>query len=55
MLIKEEQIKKLKEKGYKVVGEYRRNRNYIYVIRKGDPVATPHCLNDDSRNRIKLR
>lgn len=38
--------------GYRIIGSYGRNRNYVYLKKGGDKVATPFCLNDPGFNSL---
>lgn len=46
-------LKELKKLGYKIVGTYRRNKNYIYLKRDKDNVAISFSLNDKSYNPLR--
>lgn len=44
-----EELTTLLLNGYEIIGEYKRNSNYIYVAKEGE-TAIPFCLNDRTFN-----
>lgn len=45
----------LLKKGYRIIGWYGRNSNYIYLKRGRSKGSMPFCLYDISFNRIERR
>lgn len=43
-------LESLKKRGYKIIGLYGRNKNFVYIKKDGDRVATPFCLSDNTFN-----
>jgi predicted GNAT superfamily acetyltransferase len=47
-------LQSLLKRGYKIIGHYRRNSNYIY-LKRGKEVALPFSMDDSSFNKGRLK